>query len=400
MICEIYHFFPIMDDKAAAFWYNRNRFYRKGVQRLSLSYFYMSFINITALLFLNYLVRKNEMVSGRLRSLFRLSVYTIILVIASEAAGLYFAAGGQALRGLHLFTNMIGFSCSPFIPLLIGSAIHKPQKKLSFILWLPAIINVLFSVASCFSPFIFYVDPANVYRRGPFFGVYIVAYASAAFFLLFETLAATRRYQIKDNFILIFLFCFFVLGTSIQIFFPHLYLTWLSVSFSVILYYAYCCELNQQIDGLTEMLTHRVFENCLEKQRGRRDIAILYFDVDDFKEINDRYGHPFGDQCLQSISLCIRETFSKKGLCFRTGGDEFCVVCEKTRPDEVDLLCGVFLKKIEQLRKNETRLPMVSLGRAFYNYRTDDLDEMIAAADRQMYQFKTSRKKLLEPEPD
>ena len=50
------------------------------------------------------------------------------------------------------------------------------------------------------------------------------------------------------------------------------------------------------------------------------------FDVDDFKQINDRYGHIQGDLCLAGIAECIKKSYANFGYCYRIGGDEFCVL--------------------------------------------------------------------------
>ena len=53
---------------------------------------------------------------------------------------------------------------------------------------------------------------------------------------------------------------------------------------------------------------------------------MVVFDVDDFKQINDRYGHIQGDLCLAGIAECIKNSYANFGYCYRIGGDEFCVL--------------------------------------------------------------------------
>ncbi len=61
---------------------------------------------------------------------------------------------------------------------------------------------------------------------------------------------------------------------------------------------------------------------------------LVVFDVDDFKQINDRYGHMKGDLCLADIAECIKKAYASFGYCYRIGGDEFCVITEKRRQRE------------------------------------------------------------------
>lgn len=53
------------------------------------------------------------------------------------------------------------------------------------------------------------------------------------------------------------------------------------------------------------------------------------FDVNNFKSINDTFGHNSGDMCLKSVASAIRKVYHKSGLCYRVGGDEFCVIIDR-----------------------------------------------------------------------
>ena len=83
-------------------------------------------------------------------------------------------------------------------------------------------------------------------------------------------------------------------------------------------------ELTQKIDTLTHLLNRRSYESRPASLRGQA--VIYYFDVDEFKSVNDTFGHGVGDAVLAEVGSTIYAVFSKAGYCYRIGGDEFCVI--------------------------------------------------------------------------
>ena len=89
---------------------------------------------------------------------------------------------------------------------------------------------------------------------------------------------------------------------------------------------------------------------------------LIVFDVDDFKHVNDVYGHVKGALCLSIIANCIKKAYAKYGYCYRIGGDEFCVLLKNCRNEES---CSI---QFDHLMKSKQRkykyLPSVSYGSA------------------------------------
>jgi len=354
----------------------------------------ISLINVMALLTLDYIIRKNDVTTNKIKRFFLLSISAIIVVIAAETATMFFESAPGYYRVPNIIGNIIGFSISPLIPLLIGCAISNRKKKGAVLFWIPSAVNLVLSFLSAKFPLIFWVTIENAYYRGQVFWIYIVAYGVGMVYLFLETLAETNRYQNKNRSVLFILFLFVVFGTSVQVAAPQLHVSWICISFAAGLYYTYYCELYHQIDGLTELLNRNVYESYIGKANGAKDVVILFFDIDDFKDVNDEYGHPFGDYCLTVVSSQIKAIFAKTGLCFRIGGDEFCVISRNADTTIIQRAYQQFLCEIEAMRQTEPRLPMVSIGYSFYDRKKGTIDEAILEADRQMYRFKQNRKKI------
>jgi len=160
-------------------------------------------------------------------------------------------------------------------------------------------------------------------------------------------------------------------------------------------------------DGLTRLYNHCHFFDCLGREfsRTRRygePLALIFFDIDDFKKINDRYGHMKGDEVLRQVGAIVRSLVRENDVPARYGGEEFSVLLPSTAVEGATRLaeriraniCGHVYPGIEE--------PVtVSVGVAVFtgeNYPS--ADELIQTADRLMYQAKAEGKNrvILPPE--
>lgn len=116
----------------------------------------------------------------------------------------------------------------------------------------------------------------------------------------------------------------------------------------------------QQLDGLTGLLNQNSYLNKTDalSQNG----TLIVFDIDDFKKINDNYGHLIGDQCLKEIAASIKKAYSKDGFCYRIDGDEFCVLLKENADAEADY--RKLINELNSRRKMQNYLPYVSIGSA------------------------------------
>lgn len=116
---------------------------------------------------------------------------------------------------------------------------------------------------------------------------------------------------------------------------------------------------------------------------------MIVFDIDDFKQINDSYGHSAGNRCLKEIADCLKKAYSRDGLCYRIGGDEFCVLL---RADADRESCRERMEREWKLRKNVyDRLPGISAGAASFRVG-DDIQKVKELADCNLYKMKREHK--------
>ncbi len=154
-------------------------------------------------------------------------------------------------------------------------------------------------------------------------------------------------------------------------------------------------------DDLTGLVNRRTFEEqfdrlIAEAQPGRKRLALLYLDLDGFKEINDTLGHAVGDQVLQAVARQFLDHVRDIDLVGRLGGDEFAIVLSHI-PSEgrVREIAQRILEHVCRPQTLEDGLRVkvgTSIGVALYPDHGDDQEQLLRQADRAMYIAKEAGK--------
>lgn len=154
-----------------------------------------------------------------------------------------------------------------------------------------------------------------------------------------------------------------------------------------------------RIDGLTGLQNHTSFYNVLENKleksrRSKVGFALAVLDIDDFKDVNDTYGHAAGDEILKFVSETLVNIIGKTGVAFRYGGDEFAIIFNKSDSDEN-------VRTLEQIRltiaANDTMLMNgsgITMSIGYYNVQEAIMssEEIFYRADQALYQAKYNGK--------
>lgn len=148
-------------------------------------------------------------------------------------------------------------------------------------------------------------------------------------------------------------------------------------------------------DPLTELLNRRAFDQNLDHavrqwERHRRAFVLVIGDVDHFKLINDRFGHPMGDEVLRQMAERIRSSLRKSDLAFRIGGEEFAVILTETSLKAGTEVADKLRRRIDEdpikLSTGQTISPTMSFGVGGPGALT--LSSLMSQVDKALYQAK------------
>ncbi|HWW85395.1 MAG TPA: GGDEF domain-containing protein [Vicinamibacterales bacterium] len=154
------------------------------------------------------------------------------------------------------------------------------------------------------------------------------------------------------------------------------------------------------IDPVSGLFNRRYFHARLDEelQRAQRhslSVGLLMIDVDDFKAINDTFGHLVGDAVIRDVADVLRRSVRVFDICTRYGGEEFAVVMPGSGPEDVARVAERIRERIEAYRSADSDLSAlrttVSVGLAVSAAETSSRD-LIAAADQALYHAKQSGK--------
>lgn len=152
-------------------------------------------------------------------------------------------------------------------------------------------------------------------------------------------------------------------------------------------------------DAGTDLLNKKAITNYARKLIDKRvghKVTIAIIDIDDFKSVNDTYGHMFGDEVLRDVAGILKNTVGRNGLCGRIGGDEMFIVMEHLEDDEsIRTVFRTIKNNVSWLYHNDPRninKITCSIGAASYPDDAKDLDTLFSIADKMLYLAKEKGK--------
>ena len=153
-----------------------------------------------------------------------------------------------------------------------------------------------------------------------------------------------------------------------------------------------------EMDGLTMLKNRRIFEADLHgiPEHKLEKYAVVMFDLNNLKKMNDLYGHGMGDYYIITGSEIIREVFGELGEIYRIGGDEFCLISEhitrKIFQEKEKVMCR-WLDSLKGIQMEMKDYMQIASGCAVFDRNRDgNLQDTMERADKQMYQCKKGQK--------
>jgi diguanylate cyclase (GGDEF)-like protein len=156
-------------------------------------------------------------------------------------------------------------------------------------------------------------------------------------------------------------------------------------------------------DGITGVFNRSRYDEEIEREfsrarRHKRPLGLMLFDIDNFKEVNDTYGHLFGDFVLQDLAHLVGKILRQEQIFARVGGDEFSIICPETNTEGTELLGKRIAESIagHQLAHQGVSLK-ITCSFGISGITEDDLTsrDLYARTDRALYQSKNAGRNLV-----
>ncbi|NLW25244.1 MAG: GGDEF domain-containing protein [Clostridia bacterium] len=152
-------------------------------------------------------------------------------------------------------------------------------------------------------------------------------------------------------------------------------------------------EFDSSFDTLTGLYNRAAFDKAIKQIEEKKAFSVIVLDINDFKSVNDTFGHDYGDTVIKAVAAIIQKSFDKHYICFRFGGDEFVIISSETDQEKIENHLKTMTNNLTEMREKGTPFPTVSYGYSFFRAGEKmDFSKTLREADKQMYQFKKIHK--------
>lgn len=254
---------------------------------------------------------------------------------------------------------------------------------------IPFLVAFFIVLLSPFTGWIFWFDEAGAYRRGPYatpLGVLMGAYALLASVGMVgrsrRDLSASRRHDAK---VFAGFSLFPVIGGVLQMLSVKVACVPICFAYGLLVVYLNFEGRTATHDGLTGLWNRGYFDQYLNQHFNELHLALFLLDCNDFKDINNAYGHEAGDRALIRIANALEDVFNDEpGMVARYGGDEFVVVWSGFEELNLREWAEKIRKAVADIPADPVRLS-VSVGYARASEIQGDGEALVKLADRRMY---------------
>ena len=266
--------------------------------------------------------------------------------------------------------------------------LHRIYYKISF-----PITAVLFALLLNLKfHYFFYVDENYVYHRQPTIYIFYIYIMLCGVYSVALYIYRQRVYG-KLTFFPIYMYLTpIVAGSVLQMIFYGISLAWLGTAIGLVALNMSLQQHNSYVDPLTGLYNRMYLEHALFKinQSGAEDYYGLMVDLNDFKVINDTYGHSAGDRALRDVAQIFRDTVDKDATVYRYAGDEFIIMTRAESDEAATAIEEALHQATEEFNRKHTRLYNLSfaIGHSHYEAEWDNTDSFLKRIDEAMYKDK------------
>lgn len=325
----------------------------------------------------------------------------IIRVYSNGKSGsLMYGSNMTASTLMYAFSPVVSMVWAIYIDYKIFMDRKKIKKEFKYMIIL-SLINIVVAIITVFGGIkgkaIFHIDANNIYRRGELQKFTII---TTYIYLIYAMVSIFKNKDIIDEVEYKSLRLFAIppfIGGFLQAAIYGLKLTWISLAVSMLIIFVYVQNNLLYVDVLTGLYNRRNLEKYLKNIFSRSDkrktkvIGGVLLDINDFKFINDTYGHDEGDRALEAVAKMLKDGFSREDFIFRYAGDEFVAVCEVKDFNELRERIIKFEMIVNMYNATSNKPYKISISKGYAVFENNSVmtdDYFITKIDNLMYQDK------------
>lgn len=291
-------------------------------------------------------------------------------------------------------TLFVGLLWCLFVDFRTNGSMERLRRKACWLGTFTALLLATLVVNLFGNGIAFSISAENRYARGP-----VNSIVSTVLFLYYGesivTAAKSRRDRLSAAVFPVY--CFVVpcmIGTLLQWRFYGLAVGWLSVAMAFVFVNLQMQNYNSYLDEMTGLFNRKYLVHCLKRiRRAKMRVCGIMLDANDFKRINDEYGHPAGDRAIRQIGRVISNALPEDAAAMRISGDEYVVlIADGTREtlEETQRRIEENIRRFNETTGEPYRLSL-SMGGAEYDGKSAEgflsaMDKAMYAAKREYYQ--------------
>lgn len=313
---------------------------------------------------------------------------------------------------LNQIGNFVIYLINPIVPsiwmLYVHNQIHQDELKtlrLVPTLLVPLVANTVLLILSQYFGWYYVIDTQNIYHRGPLFIIPLSMTVTLLSISFFITLWNRHKLD-RRSFLSLLLFPMpLVVCIVLQVINSQLSTLVNGLAISLLIVFVNIQSSSIHTDHLTGIHNRKRLEDYLRRRisasTNQRSFAAILLDMDDFKAINDTYGHDVGDRALTDAVHLLKQCVRINDFIARYGGDEFVIVLDISDRVDLEAMADRITQSAREFNKCSLRPYQIqfSMGYAVYNAETHmTVEAFIRHIDAIMYENKQNKKTRKEPQ--
>lgn len=344
------------------------------------------FLFFIAMIFLVLFVKNSGYIEERINKLYICAImcntFAILGYICRTVAEEF------ELVWLSYLVNVLIYLSGPSIGFFLVLCICKKGEFVHKFIFIVEAVQLIFCVTSPFTKLYFVISDKAVYSRGKYSGIsFSVAGIFAAIWII-RMLLRYKEVELKDKMYIILLGMIETFAIILQAFDDRYKLEYFGAAFLLMLFYVFLIESDGKYDKMTGVYSRRYYLSVVSKPINKNnEYAVMFFDANGLKAINDEFGHDAGDTCLVQLADIIKTALDGVAKVFRLGGDEFIAIMNSTDKEYLDSVAERIEMTLEERSCNFDFEISSSIGYAIHS--KDELyEDTEKRADKLMYAMK------------